>query len=145
MAKDKILQIRVSEDYHEKLKRLAIEKGVSVSLLVRNAVEYIPGTATEEEIKKGLDYLKACDSSAMLFALKNTTDVIKNQYNQELNWEVPADKTLIDMHDKDIFNSLKKIALKSILNNFECDKNYKLDKETEMILKELMVKYISNK
>lgn len=145
MAKDKILQIRVSEDYHEKLKRLAIEKGVSVSLLIRNAVEYIPGTATEEEIKKGLDYIKVCDSSSMLFGLKNVSDVIREQYNYEFNWQLPEEKELLDMYDKDVFNGIKKIALKSIINNFECDKNYKLDKETEIILKELIAKYISNK
>lgn len=141
MLKDKILQIRISEDYHEKLKRLAIERGIDVSTLVRSAVEYIPGTSTEEEIKKGLNYVKTCDSSSMLLALKNISDVIREQYNYEFDYKLPEDKILLDMYNEDIFRGIKQITLNSVLHNLEYD-NYKLDKETEKILKEIFVKYI---
>ncbi|AIY79513.1 ribbon-helix-helix, copG family protein [Clostridium botulinum 202F] len=142
MAKDKILQIRISEDYHSKLKKLAIERGIDISTLIRSAVEYIPGTSTEEEIEKGLNYVKICDSSAMLFALKNISDVIKNQYNYEFNNNLPEDKVLLDMYNEDIFRGIKQIALSSVIHNLECDNN-KLDKETEELIKKLIKDYMS--
>lgn len=142
MSKDKILQIRVSDEYHEKLKKLAIERDISVSLLIRNAIEYIPGTETQEEIKKGLDYAKVCDSSAMLFALKNISDAIRDTYNYEFDYKLPENKELLDMNETDIFRGIKQIVLKSIINDFAYTPNYKIDKETETILKELIVKYV---
>lgn len=140
--KDKLLQIRISDDYNEKLKKLAIERGISVSLLVRNAIEYIPGTETEEEIKKGLDYAKTCNSSSLVFGLKDIIDMIKQEYNYEFNYVPPANEILIDMYDKEIFKNLNNIAMKSITDRLVLDPNYRLDKNTEKILKDLISAYM---
>lgn len=140
--KEKSLHIRMTQEHYEKIKISAMKQGVPLSILIRHAIEYMPGTATDEEIKKDLDRAKTYNSSGVLFALKSITDMIRQEYNYEFDYVLPSSEILINMYDTEIFKSLNNNGMKSITDRLIFDPNYKLDKNTERTLKDLISAYM---
>lgn len=140
--KDKLLQVRVSNEYHQQLRKAALENGINISELVRQAVEqYIPLTITKEEKEKKIKKMKNHCMAQTIFAITNTTNGIKEKYNYEPSFILPEEEILIKMFDDEIFNNLKLQALNYII--YEIDLGNKLDKRVEETVKSLIKIYMS--
>lgn len=140
--KDKILQIRITDSDYEDLKRKAETQGINVSELIRNSVNFISVKPNEEEKKKNADYVKTCDASSILWASKFIVNEFDIQSFMQEEKKEDLDSILLDLYNKKSFESLKKIALNSILHDLTFNDDYKLDKDLEKTLKEIFVKYI---
>lgn len=139
--KETKLQIRMKEGELEELKQKANIYGMkNVSELVRTAIDLL--TEVSDKSESAEDYVKTCNSSSMLWLAKficNEFDI--QEYLKKENPEKEElDKILLDLYNKGTFESLKKAVLKSILDDLSF--NNKPNKETEKILKEILVKYI---
>lgn len=140
--KDKLLQVRVSADYYEKLKNTAKEREINVSLLVRDAVmQYIPTTLTQEEKETVIKDAKNRVMAGMIWTLTNTIPAIRENYNYEMSFVLPDEETLISMYDDNAFKSVKIQALNQIIS--EITLNKKIDSETDELIKKLITAYMS--
>lgn len=140
--KDTLLRVRVSSDYYQQLKNAALERGVNISSLVRNAVEqYIPATLTIEEKATAVKEGKKHSIVGMIWALVNSNNRIKENYNYEPSFILPEEETLIKMYDDNTFKEMKIQALNNIIA--EISLNNTLDKEIEESIKALIKAYMS--
>lgn len=140
--KDKLLQIRITDSDYEDLKRKAETQGINVSELIRNSVNFISIQPNEEEKNKSSNYVKTCDASSILWAAKFIVNEFDIQSFIQEDKKEDLDSILLSLYNKQIFESLKKIALNSILHDLTFNADYKLDKDVEKTLKEIFVKYI---
>lgn len=142
--KDKLLQIRVSDDYYQQLKSSAEERGINVSSLVRNAIlEYVPNTLTKNEKETLKKQTKLYVIARMLWGLANITPALKENYDYEVSWNLPEEETLLKMFDDDVFKSIKLQVLNLILSEFKLEQN--TDEDIEKIMLELFKCYINKK
>lgn len=141
--KDKLLQVRISPEYYEYLKKLSKEKNISVSLLVREAIlEYNPKKVlTEEEKEEIIQNKKSSVMARTIWTLKNIDSAMRENYNYEIGFILPDNNTLINMYDDNAFKSVKIQALEEIISGINLGN--KIDPDTEKAIKRLIDAYIN--
>lgn len=139
--KDTLLRARVSADYYKQLKKAAKERGINMSSLVRNAIEqYIPATLTDEEKERAVKENKKHSVVGMIWALVNSTNRIRENYNYEPAWTIPEEETLLKMYKDNTFKEMKIQTLNSIIAEICLTDN--LDKDIEESIKALIKAYM---
>lgn len=135
--KDKLLQIRVSENFYEQLKKNAEVGGVKVSELVRDAIESIPTPINEDMIKKG----KIHTIAGVIWSIVNSTSRLRENYDYEPSFNIPEEETVLKMYDDDTFNEIKISVLNYIVS--EINIKNKIDSKTDAAIKNLIKNYVS--
>lgn len=143
LKKDKLLQVRISNEYYEFLKVVAQEKNMNVSLLVREAInEYKPKKVLTEEEKEAIKQDNKCSVMARtIWTIANIEPSIRENYNYDIAWNLPDKNTLINMFDDNAFKSVKIQAINEIISEINLGKN--IDFDTEKSIKKLIDAYIN--
>lgn len=149
--KDKILQIRVSEQELEDLKGFTDKIGFkNVSDTVRESLKVFVDIK-EREPRYSENIVKANNASNMLWSARflcNGFDIQEYFLNDEK--EVPEEykdtdfnSMLIAMHDDGYFNSLKKCVLECIFNDLAFFNN--IDEDIESLIKKIAIEYVQKR
>lgn len=150
--KDKMIRIRVSETEYDFLKKKADSENVTVSDLMRNSVDLMPtGEQSTEEKAECYSVIKTSDIMSMLWAAKLIVNEFDIEHFTEEVKKGNIDKDEIKEYISNVnnirnngkFEILKKKTLISVLHDLsQNDEMYKMDKETEQILKKILIEYL---